>query len=113
MDVEADHEESAIAEVHSSGELHQATFRVRLSRQRVGPYLVDAFTGLTEVGDLFVEVGVRDPAGVVQVGSTVKVEAAPADGTAFGRRGVATSAGAQVPGNYAIHLPVTSAGSGM
>ena len=106
----AGHEESATAEGHSSGEAHQATFRVRLSRQRVGPYLVDAFTGLTEVGDLFVEVGVRDPAGVVQRETTVRVEAVPADGTGSAVGGVATSAGAQVPGNYAIHLPVTSAG---
>ncbi len=109
-DAEAGHEESATAEGHSSGESHQATFRVRLSRQRVGPYLVDAFTGLTEVGDLFVEVGVRDPAGVVQEERQSSVEAAPADGTGSAVGGVATSAGAQVPGNYAIHLPVTSAG---
>ena len=109
-DGEAGHEVSATAEDHSSGEAHQATFRVRLSRQPVGPYLVDAFTGLTEVGDLFVEVGVRNQAGVVQGETTVRVEAAPADGTGAAVGGVATSAGAQVPGNYAIHLPVTSAG---
>ncbi len=107
---EADHAEGATTDAHAAGESHQSTFRVRLSREHVGPYLVDAFTGLTEVGDLFVEVGVRNQAGVVQGETTVRVEAAPADGTGSAVGGVATSAGAQVPGNYAIHLPVTSAG---
>ena len=95
---------------HADGMAYQGMYRVRLTGVQAGPYVVQAFTGPTEVGDLFVEVGARNLAGAVQGDLLVQVEAAPADGMSVPVGGVATSRGAQVPGNYAIHLPVTSAG---
>jgi hypothetical protein len=95
---------------HTAEPGHQATYRVRLTGVEAGPYVVQAFTGPTEVGDLFVEVRVRDVVGAVLGNLSVRVEALPAEGTGVSVGGWATNAGAQVPGNYAIHLPVTSAG---
>ncbi len=102
---------SADAEPHAGGdEAHQATFRVRLSGERAGAYVVDAFTGPTEVGDLFVEFRVADASGAAQDGLTVRVQASPAEGEASPVVGGASADLAQVPGDYAVSLPVPSAG---
>jgi len=107
---EAGHEEGATTEGHAAGESHQSAFRVRLSRQRVGPYLVDAFTGPTEVGDLFVEVRVADEEGRLVGDLPIAIEARPSGGDGEEVSGIATHDLAEVPGDYAISLPVTSTG---
>ncbi len=107
---EAGHEEGATAEGHSGGDAHQATFRVRLTRERIGPYLVDAFTGPTEVGNLFVEVRVADEQGSPVRGLTINCEARPSGGDGEAVSGAATTDLAEVPGDYAVSLPVTSTG---
>lgn len=96
--------------VHSEEAQHQATFRVRLNRQQVGPYLVDAFTGPTEVGHLFVEVRVLDATGRAVEGLAISVEAKPAGGEGAAVTGPASPELAEVPGNYAVSLAVSSAG---
>lgn len=93
-----------------AGEAHPATFRVRLTREPAGPYVVDAFTGPTEVGDLFVELRVADASGVAKEGLTVRVQASPAEGEGVPVAGAASPDQAQVPGDYAVSLPVASAG---
>jgi hypothetical protein len=107
---ETGHEEGASTEGHAAGESHQSTFRVRLSRQRVGPYLVDAFTGPTEVGDLFVEVRVADDEGDRVGDLSIAIAARPSTGEGEEVSGIATHELAEVPGDYAISLPVTSTG---
>lgn len=96
--------------VHPEGAQHQATFRVRLNRQKVGPYLVDAFTGPTEVGHLFVEVRVSDGTGKPVEGLAIQVEAKPAGGDSAAVSGPASPELAEVPGNYAVSLAVPSVG---
>jgi len=101
---------TAHTQAHPEDAGHQGTYRVRLTGAMAGPYVVQAFTGPTEVGDLFVEVGVRDAAGAVLENLTIAVEASPAEGSGAPVGGTATSASAQIPGNYAVHLPVASTG---
>jgi hypothetical protein len=96
--------------VHAEKETHQASFRVRLSRQPAGPYWVDAFTGPTEVGSLFVEVRVSDDTGRPVEGLTIDVEARPSGGEGAAVDGLAILELAEVPGDYAVDLPVPSAG---
>jgi len=98
------------AAAHSEETGHMGTYRVRLTGVQAGPYFVQAFTGPTEVGDLFVEVNVRDAAGAIAQDLAISVEASAADGSGISVGGSATTDGAQVPGNYAIHLPVSSSG---
>lgn len=95
---------------HPEMETHQATFRVRLNRQPVGPYFVDAFTGPTEVGRLFVEVRVTDETGRPVEGLVIGVEASPVSGEAAIVNGPATPELAEVPGDYAVRLAVPSSG---
>lgn len=83
---------------------------MRLNRQQVGPYLVDAFTGPTEVGHLFVEVRVSDETGRPVEGLAIDVEAKPAGGEGAAVTGPASPELAEVPGNYAVSLAVPSAG---
>lgn len=97
-------------EEHPGSDAHQTTFRVRLSRQPAGPYRVDAFTGPTEVGHLFVEVRVADETGRPVEGLTIDVEARPSGGDGAAVEGLAILELAEVPGNYAVDLPVPSAG---
>lgn len=92
------------------GDSHQATFRVRITRQRAGPFIVDAFTGPVEVGNLFVEVRVTDDIGRPVEGLKIGVEARPSGAEGDPVAGTATMAQAEVPGDYAVSLPVTSAG---
>ena len=89
---------------------HQATFRVRLNRQPAGPYLVDAFTGPTEVGHLFVEVRVSDETGRPVEGLTINVEARQSNGERAAVEGLATLELAEIPGDYAVSLAVPSVG---
>ena len=96
--------------VHPEKETHQATFRVRLNRQQVGPYFVDAFTGPAEVGHLFVEVRVSDETGRPVQGLVIDVEASPTSGEAAIVNGPATPELAEVPGDYAVSLAVPSSG---
>jgi hypothetical protein len=96
--------------VHPEKETHQATFRVRLNRQQVGPYLVDAFTGPAEVGHLFVEVRVTDETGRPVEGLTIAVEARPSSSGGAPVEGLATPELAEVPGDYAVSLAVPSSG---
>ena len=95
---------------HPEMETHQATFRVRLNRQPVGPYFVDAFTGPTEVGRLFVEVRVTDETGRPVEGLTIAVEARPSGNGGAPVDGLATLELAEVPGDYAVSLAVPSSG---
>jgi hypothetical protein len=95
---------------HPGTNTHQATFRVRLDRQRVGSYLVDAFTGPTEVGNLFVEVRVLDETGRPLEGLSIAVEARPSGGGGAAVEGLATPELAEVPGDYAVSLAVPSGG---
>jgi len=95
---------------HPETETHQATFRVRLNRQPAGPYLVDAFTGPTEVGHLFVEVRVSDKTGRPVDRLTINVEARPSSGEGAAVEGLATLELAEIPGDYAVSLAVPSAG---
>lgn len=101
---------TAHTQAHLEDAGHQGTYRVRLTGVLAGPYVVQAFTGPTEVGDLFVEVGVRDAAGAVLENLTIAVEASRTDGSGAPVDGTASPASAQIPGNYAVHLPVTSPG---
>lgn len=93
-----------------AGEAHQSTFRVRLTGEPAGAYIVDAFTGPTEVGDLFVELRVENPAGLALEGLTIRVEALRDDGVGEPLIGTASPDLAQIPGDYAVSLPVPKAG---
>ncbi len=93
-----------------AGAAHQATFRVRLTGEPAGPYLVDAFTGPTEVGDLFVELRVENPAGLALEGLTIRVEAVPSGSEGSPVVGTAAPDQAQIPGDYAVSLPVPTTG---
>ena len=93
-----------------AGEAHQSTFRVRLTGEPAGAYIVDAFTGPTEVGHLFIELRVENPAGLALEGLTIRVEALPGDGIGDPLIGTASPELAQIPGDYALSLPVPTAG---
>ena len=95
---------------HPETETHQATFRVRLNGQPAGPYLVDAFTGPTEVGHLFIEVRVSDETRRPVEGLTIAVEARPSSSEGAPVEGQATPELAEVPGDYAVDLAVPTVG---